>query len=288
MSTILVFGASGAIGRFLLPLLTPAHRVIAVSRAASDAAVGWIRGDLNDASWTWPEADAVLSLGPLDAFSLAVERHADSLPRRIIAFSSMSAESKQASSDASERALAARLVDAEARVLDCAARTGAMATLFRPTLIYGAGSDRSLTPIVAFARRWRVLPVPLGANGLRQPVHAQDLAQACAAARENPATSGKTYALGGAERLRFDDMVRRLRACVPGPVLCLPLPLAVLRLAARLRPGAGAFSAAAVARLHESLLADNSAAARDFGYAPREFDPTAVPGGGDTTQIIQR
>ena len=45
-------------------------------------------------------------------------------------------------------------------------------TIFRPTLIYGTGRDRSLAPIARFARRWRVLPLPVGARGLRQPVHA--------------------------------------------------------------------------------------------------------------------
>ena len=66
-----------------------------------------------------------------------------------------------------------------------AAERGIACTVFRPTLIYGAGTDRSLAPIARFARRWRVLPVPLGANGLRQPVHARDLAAACVAVLAN-------------------------------------------------------------------------------------------------------
>jgi nucleoside-diphosphate-sugar epimerase len=137
-------------------------------------------------------------------------------------------------------------------------------------LIYGAGMDRSLTAIARFARRWRVLPVPLGANGLRQPVLARDLAGACAAVLANAVTFGKIYPIGGGERLRFDAMLMRLRDAVPGFVLPLPLPMMALRLAARWQQGAF-FSTSAVARLREPLIADNSAAARDFGYAPAAF-----------------
>jgi hypothetical protein len=54
-------------------------------------------------------------------------------------------------------------------------------TILRPTLIYGAGIDRSITPIVQRALRLRLFPIPL-AGGLRQPVHADDIARAVVAA----------------------------------------------------------------------------------------------------------
>jgi nucleoside-diphosphate-sugar epimerase len=193
----------------------------------------------------------------------------------VVALSSMSAASKRDSIDPHERALAERLIAAETLLMEVAAERGVACTVFRPTLIYGAGTDRSLAPIARFARRWRVLPIPIGADGLRQPIHARDLAAACVAVLGNPATFGKVYALGGGERLRFDALLLRLREAVPGIVLPLPLPIGALRWAARRRPGAQfggpGFSAAAVARLREPLIADNAAAARDFGYAPVAF-----------------
>ena len=270
MSIVLVFGASGSVGRFLLPQLVQQHRVIAVSRTPRAGEAGWISGDLNDQGMTWPQADTGISLGPLDAFAVWLQRYPATTLGRVIALSSMSVESKRESIDPHERALAERLRVAETAVMGIAAERGIPCTLFRPTLIYGAGTDRSLAPIARFARRWRLLPVPIGASGLRQPVHARDLANACAAALGNPATFGKTYALGGGERLRFDAMLMRLRDAVPGFVLPLPLPLIALRLAANWRQGA-TFSASGVARLRESLLADNGNAARDFGYAPVAF-----------------
>lgn len=264
MPTILLFGAGGAVGRFALPLLAPNHLVLPVSRTARP---GWIAADLNDPVATWPEADIVISLGPLDAFAGWLERTPARGLRRIVAIGSMSAQTKQASPDPAERALAQRLRDAEAQVSNVAATRDIAWTIFRPTLIYGAGVDTTLAPLARLARRWHVLPVPLHASGLRQPVHAADLAQACAAVLANPATFGKIYELGGGEVLRFDAMIRRLRDAVPGRVLPVSIPLFALRLLAR----SGRVAPSALARLRVPLVADNAQAIRDFGYAPRAF-----------------
>jgi hypothetical protein len=57
-------------------------------------------------------------------------------------------------------------------------------------------------------------------------------------------------------------------------VVPLPVPLFILHAAASMMRRAGsthAINAAALRRLREPLIADNSAATRDFGYAPRAF-----------------
>lgn len=236
----------------------------------------WIAGDLYGAVDALPpQTDAIISLGPLDAFAGWLARAAPRGVCRVIALSSMSADSKRASPDPSERELAARLVAAERLLADAAAEIGAASTILRPTLIYGDGRDRSLAPIARFARRWRMLPIPLRAHGLRQPIHADDIAAAVVAALDRAATFGRVYELGGGERLRFDEMLARIAAAQPGPVLRIPVPRSALRLALRLRRDR-AFGAAALQRLDSALIADNSAAARDFGHAPRAFEARAV------------
>ena len=276
MSTIILFGASGATGSFLLPqLLARGATVHAVSRrppAAAAPAPIWVTGDLFGTLDGLPEAaDVALSLGPLDAFAAWIE-HAQ-LPRlsRVVALSSMSANSKRDSIDRGERELAARLRQAEARLLRFTAARGIACTLLRPTLIYGGRTDQSLTPIVVFARRWRILPIPLGARGLRQPIHTADLAAAVLAVIDCAAAAGKTYALGGGERLPFNAMLFRLRAAVTGPVLPLPVPQRWLRALLSLRGGENRPSSGALQRLNEDLIADNEEARRDFGFSPRPF-----------------
>lgn len=286
LSSFLVFGASGAVGRFLLPQLAArGERVSAVSRTASARShetmnIEWLHGDFCGAGMPpLPDTEILFSLGPLDAFAAWYVHTPSAAARRIVALGSMSAESKRDSIDAAERELSERLRDSEALLMQAARERGADCTIFRPTLIYGGGRDRSVAPIARFAQRWRVLPVPRGASGLRQPVHAGDLAAACLAVLANASTFGKIYPLGGGERLRFDAMLARIASGPPRLALALPVPFALARAGARMfRVGAGA-----LARLSEPLIADNSAAMRDFGYAPRVFLARDVLGSADSS-----
>jgi nucleoside-diphosphate-sugar epimerase len=282
MPVALVVGASGAIGGFLLPrLLAAGYEVVALSRtprASADPRLRWQVGDLDGAMPALPPADVLYSLGPLDAFARWFARTPPLRPPRVIAFGSMSVASKRDSADAAERALAMRLHAAEQELAAAATVRGCAWTVFRPTLIYGAGVDRSLTPIARWALRWRVFPQPYGAHGLRQPVHADDLAAACLAVLAAPVSADRVYALGGGERLSFAAMCARVRASLPVATLPLPLPLAVLR---GLAPFARAFGlpapgAAMLARLREDLVADHADAVADFGWAPRPFRPDAA------------
>lgn len=278
MSTFIIFGATGATGRLLLPrLLERDARVYGVSRAPPASAarpqLTWVRGDLFGVVDTLPAAaEVVVSLGPLDAFAAWFDGVPVAGVRRVIALSSMSAETKSASPDAAERALSESLRNAEQRLLRAAAARGIACTVLRPTLIYGGGDDRSLVPIARFALRWRVLPFPLGASGLRQPVHALDLACAVDAVVDCAVARGKIYALGGSERLRFDHMLLRVRAAIPEFVLPLPVPRTIIRAALQMRGArAGVISAAAAGRLRTDLVADTAEAATDFGFAPCAF-----------------
>lgn len=279
MPPCIVVGASGAIGRFLLPRLrTAGYDVIALSRRAhpsADPGLRWLVGDLDARLPPLPPCAGLFSLGPLDAFARWFAQASEVAAPRVIAFGSMSIDSKDDSSDAGERALVQRLRDAE-RDLGAAARArGAALTLLRPTLIYGAGVDRSLTPIARFAQRWRVFPRVPGARGLRQPVHADDLAAACLALLGHPQTAGRTYALGGGERLSFEAMLERVRAALPVRTLALPIPLAAVRplLGVAQALGLPALPVAAIERLGRDLVAEHADAIADFGWAPRTFQP---------------
>lgn len=283
MPVSLVFGATGAIGRFLLPrLLEAGHEIVAVSRVprvAHAARLRWITGDLPGEIAMPPACDTIFSLGPLDAFSrwLAASR-IEGRPR-IVAIGSLSERTKRSSRDPAERALAERLATAERTLAAAAEARGSSATILRASLVWGAGLDRSLTPIAAFAQRWRVFPLAPGARGLRQPVHADDLADACATLAAMPSAGG-VYDVGGGERLAFAAMLSRVRASLPFATLPLPIPIA-LALAragiglARKLPAFGAASTSALDRLGEDLVVDDAAASADFGWNPRAFRPDA-------------
>lgn len=275
MPTVLIAGASGAVGRFLLPrLLDAGHDVIALSRRPQPdhrSGLRWIVGDLDSDVPLPCSPERIFSVGPLDSFSRWFARAALDGAPRVVALGSMSIDSKRGSIDAAERDVASRLQAAEHELAARCDARGSAWTVLRPTLIYGAGVDRSLTPLARRALRWRVFPQVRGARGLRQPVHADDLAQACVDVAARPACTGRIYAVGGGERLSFDAMLARVRAALPRRALPLPVPLAALRLLA----GAGFAPAAAVDRLTHDLVADDAAARTDFGWAPRAFMPDA-------------
>ncbi len=276
MRTALVFGGSGPIGAALLARMPrDAWDVVAVSRdpQADRPGVRWLRGDLARCDGLPAAVDVLFSCGPLDHFARWHATAAIAAPR-VVAFGSTSAAAKEASPDADERALAARLRDAETMLLASAQARGAAATVLRPTLVYGDGRDRTLGRIAAMAQRFGGFVIPRGATGLRQPVHVDDLAAAALAACDAPATHGRVYDLPGGEALPWREMVARtLAALSPRPRL-LEVPLPVFRCVlgiARLAGKGDGFGDAALARLREDLVFDATAARTDFGYAPRAF-----------------
>jgi len=282
MPVSLVFGASGAIGRFLVPrLLAAGHEVVAVSRethASSRPRLRWIAADLHADMPALPDADAIFSVGPLDAFANWLARSSTERRPRVVAVGSQSAETKQHSADPNERALAERLLAAEQMLARSAEERGCAWTVLRPTLIYGAGLDRSLTPIAQFATRWRLFPKVMHASGLRQPVHADDLAAACLRVLETMGTSRRIYGVGGGERLDFSAMLERVRTSLPFRTVRLPIPFMLARAGAALvahLPAFGAASPMAVRRLMDDLIVDHSAASKDFDWSPRTFHPEA-------------
>lgn len=279
MRRALLFGGSGQIGRPLLRrLLDDGWDVTALSRRrqAEQPGVTWLRGELAALPALPRYVDLIVSCGPLDAFA---HWYADASLQaaRVIAFGSTSLTVKRDSTEASERDLARRLDDAEATLFATAQARGAAATVLRPTLIYGAAGDRSLTRIAAIARRWRRFALPRDAAGLRQPVHVDDLAQAAVSAIDAPASHGRAYALPGGETMPYCEMVARVLAALQPPATLLRLPPPLFRMILSCAHATGIardFGNAALARMREDLVFDIAPAQRDLGYAPRPFRPT--------------
>ncbi|PWK84375.1 SDR family oxidoreductase [Fulvimonas soli] len=271
--TVLVFGASSQIGHFLLPRLrAQGIKVLALSRRprAASGGVRWLEGALPDRVPALPPVEAIVSFGPLLPFARWLAGARPAHAPRVVATSSMSAESKIGSDVPAERAVARELREGEAALARACAELGSAWTVLRPTLVYGAGLDKSLTPIARRALRTRLFPLPAG-RGLRQPVHADDIAQAVLAALQRPAAAGRVLAIGGGERLRAAEMFARVRRSLPAATVPLPLPAWLLRAGARAAPRLRG----PLQRLETDLVADNAELERLLGVHPRPFAPTA-------------
>lgn len=279
MKTALVFGASGQIGLPLLDLLRDDEwRVYAVSREpqADQPGLHWLQGDFSGVRGLPDEVEAVVSCGPLDWFGRWYAATSLRCPR-VVAFGSTSIDVKRGSADADERDVAARLREGERAVFETASARNAAATVLRPTLIYGAGRDRNLTRIAQVARRFGRVVLPRDARGLRQPVHVRDLADAAFRCLDAEASFGRAYALPGGETLEYREMVSRVLQTMTPPTKLHEVPSPFFNALLALAHAAGYaldFNEAAVARMRSDLVFDANDAGRDFGYAPRGFQPT--------------
>jgi len=273
----LILGGTSLIGRFLLPRLA-AERPLAISRhpPAGNADAEWIAGDLSEpaAIKALPQLGLLLSLSPIWLLPAALPALIDKGARRVVAFSSTSRFTKIASPVAAERDVAARLAASEDRVIDCCEDAGVAWTILRPTLIYAEGQDGNVTRLAGLIRRFGVLPLAGRGQGLRQPVHADDLAAAVMAAASSPAAENRAYDLPGSETLTYRAMAERVFEGMhrTARIILVPAPLwtGAFSLAKPFLPGA---TAAMGARMSEDLIFDPEPAQRDFGWSSRSFHP---------------
>jgi hypothetical protein len=143
--------------------------------------------------------------------------------RGIVACSSSSALTKRFAANAFDRALVQRLQEAEQSLLESCSALGVPCRILAPTLIYGragAYQDRNLSRLLGLMRRLPLLPIP-ARSGLRQPIHARQLAEAALAVMGRLEREGSGCALppvvvlGGDESLSYGAMLERLRLSAP-------------------------------------------------------------------------
>ena len=211
---IIVTGATSLIGRFLLPrLITAGYQVHAVSRTGekqpgTTGTLIWHQADVTD---TDPlpamDAQALIHLAPLWLLPPLLPALASGDVQRVIGFGSTSVFSKADSANESERRLAERLATAEEMTSRLCEAAGIHWTVFRPTLVYDCRHDRNITRIADFIRRYGFFPLLGKATGQRQPVHAEDLANASLLALWKAAAFDKAYNLSGGETLTYRQMV---------------------------------------------------------------------------------
>lgn len=268
-----IFGATGLAGRHLVKRLAArGFKGLCLSRRAPpfpyEAPPGFSWATL-DRDLALPAARVWFSLAPISALPAIMADLAGPWPRRLLALSTSGLLFKAASPDPRERDLARDLERAEkATRLFCEAR-GIVWTLFRPTLIYDPGRDRNISAIVVFIRRFRFFPIIRPGAGLRQPLHADDAAQALVAAIDAPQARDALFDLPGGETLSYREMVCRCFESLGRHPRLLELPPGFPQAALRL----GLRRAARLERMNAALTLDPAPARNALGLTGRPFRP---------------
>lgn len=147
-------------------------------------------------------------------------------------------------------------------------------TIIRPTMIYGNPGDRNLSRLLKVLKRTPVMPVPGGGDRLQQPVHAADVAQAVAAALEQPDAVNRAYDVAGPEPMTFRELVIEAGDAVGRRPRLVAVPLGLAIAGAKVYErlaSAPRLKAEQLERLAEDKAFDIQAAREDLGYDPRPF-----------------
>jgi nucleoside-diphosphate-sugar epimerase len=268
--SLLITGATGQIGYFLLPLLND-FEIFAISRSShlSSTSVHWIQGNLNSPFKISSDVDYFIHLAGLPLFPKI------SAPR-IIAFSSTSRFTKENSPNPHERKVAQSLIKSEEIFIEFCEKQNIKWTLFYPTLIYGAGMDKNVLTLSRFIQRWGFFPLLGEAKGLRQPVHAQDLANACIKTLNNSNTYNKRYFLTGGETLTYKQMLTIIFEQLHKKPHFMPLPMSILKMGLNLLkvfPQFQHLNSEMLERMNQDLCFSSQLAIEDFGFEARCFKP---------------
>ena len=214
---VTVFGATGVIGRALLPILADEHDVVAVSRRSHDTGEG-VR---------WVAADVASGAGVADALEGAdvVYYLVHSLGARD--FERQDREAARHVSREAARAGAVQIVylgglggeehDASAHLRSrretgqYLASDGVPVTTLRAAMVIGKGSAAFET-IVGLVKRLPLMITPSWVSTPTQPIALHDIALYLAGVAGNDAASGETFDAGGPEVMTYRQMIERIAA----------------------------------------------------------------------------
>jgi nucleoside-diphosphate-sugar epimerase len=271
-------GATGLVGGYVLEhLVRRGEQPFALSRSPKENSdhVTWLQGDLEKAtSLNAPPFDTLYCTASCILLSAALPHLFNPKLTRVVVFSSTSVMTKIDSEVAAERNHLRQVAEAEQRISELCNQNKVAWTILRPTLIYAEGRDTNITPLSNLIRKFGFMPVVGGGPGLRQPVHAEDLAIGAISAAGSSNAANKIYALPGQDTITYREMIGRIIDGLGMPRRIISVSPLVWRgifsIAGPLFPGA---NAAMGIRMMKDMAFDSTPAVQDFGWKPREFKP---------------
>ena len=225
---VTVFGATGVVGRALLPYLSE-HEVTAVSRSErDDPGARWIVADAATGEGIAPALDGaevvyylVHSLGSADfeeqdraAAETVARAAADAGVRQIVYLGGLGADDPDASPHLrSRRETGERLGSA-----------GVPVTTLRAAMIVGKGSAAFET-ILGLVKRLPVMITPTWVSTPTQPIALEDVARYLAGVCGTEASFDQGYDVGGPEVMTYRQMIERIASLLGRTPVIVEVPV---------------------------------------------------------------
>lgn len=147
-------------------------------------------------------------------------------------------------------------------------------TILKPSIIYGGEAKGIFAKMVRLCRRLPVIPIIGPGHEEMRPIHVDDVAWAVLACLQEPRTIGRTYDLGGADVVEFNDFVGEILKALGRQAFRFHLPIPVALAAAKTlslvmkNPPLTPDNVTGIQRVRRVDIGD---AERDFGFHPRSF-----------------
>ena len=251
MSTVVVFGGTGFLGRRLVHRLAAEGITVRVAvrhpdgarsalPAADLAQVTIFRADVRD------QASVTAAITGADAVVNAVSAYVE---KGGVTFEAVHVQGAEMVARSASRLGVARLVLISGLGADPQSRSPYIrspgrgelavqqafpdATIVRPSAMFGPG-DALFGTLANIARLFPVLPLIGGGRTRLQPVYVEDVAEAVARLIADPGIVGRTYELAGPEAYTLRDLVRFTLRVMGKRRLLSPVPFVVAEIQARL------------------------------------------------------
>jgi len=251
MTTVVVFGGTGFLGRRLVQRLTAEGATVRVAVRNADpvrSALGAtglnqvtvFRADVRD------QTSVAAAMAGADAVVNAVSAYVE---KGDVTFEAVHVQGAELVAREAGRLGVARLVLISGLGADPQSRSPYIrsrgrgelavqqafpgATIVRPSAMFGPG-DALFGTLANLARLLPVLPLIGGGRTRLQPVYVEDVAEAVTRILADPGTVGRIYELAGPEVYTLRDLVRLTLRVIGKRRLLMPVPFAVAEIQARL------------------------------------------------------
>lgn len=191
--------------------------------------------------------------------------------KKLVFVGSTSRFQKVNSKDPKEIDLVKKMISSEDLINNSKQNT----VIIRPTMLYGIDKDKNILILIKFMNKFHVFPIIGEGNGLKQPVHVYDVADAVLKTLKDENLVKNAYNIPGANAIEYKKIIMEIKKNLNTRIFVFNIPMCMAKLGFRIykfiRPNT-IINIDMVSRVGENYIFDYKSASEDFGYSPMTFE----------------